>query len=296
MQLRELKSFCVTVEVRSMSKAADQLEIGQPTVSTHIQKLEEELGMVLFDRYKRPIQPTLAGAALARLAAPLVEGIEGLKVSTAEAERHGPVSVASTPDIIPHTLLKLVAAYKHDHPEVHMQIRSGHRPEILRMVKEGEVDLGMVPGAETGPDCDFQSLFVYERVLITPPRHPLLQGDLSLERISEYDLVMMGPNTYTYAMLKAEFHRRGLRHHVVVELDSMDMIKRYVALGMGVSVGPRLAVEPEDEERLGVVSLATLLPVEQAGIVTQPGKVLSTPAQDFIDQVMRVTSARGFVP
>jgi DNA-binding transcriptional LysR family regulator len=97
-------------------------------------------------------------------------------------------------------------------------------------------------------------------------------------------------------MLAAEMRRRGLRHHVVVELDSMDMIKRYVALGMGVSVGPRLAIEPEDEERLGVVSLATLLPVEQAGIVTQPGKVLSNPAQDFIDQVLRVTGAPRFVP
>jgi DNA-binding transcriptional LysR family regulator len=296
MQLRELKSFCVTAEVRSMSKAADLLDIGQPTVSTHIQRLEEELGMVLFDRYKRPIQPTLAGAALARLAGPLVEGIEGLKASTAEAERHGPVSVASTPDIIPHTLLKLVTAYRQEYPEVHLQIRSGHRPDILRMVKDGEVDLGMVPGADTGPDCDFQPLFPYERVLITPLRHPLLEGDLTLERISQYDLVLMGPSTHTHAMLAAEMRRRGLRHHVVVELDSMDMIKRYVALGMGVSVGPRLAIEPEDEERLGVVSLATLLPVEQAGIVTQPGKVLSNPAQDFIDQVLRVTGAPRFVP
>ena len=132
MQLRELKSFCVTAEVRSMSKAAELLDIGQPTVSTHIQKLEEELGMVLFDRYKRPIQPTLAGAALARLAAPLVEGIEGLKATTAQAEEHGPIAVASTPDIIPHTLLKLVTVYKQEYPGVHMQIRSAHRPEILR--------------------------------------------------------------------------------------------------------------------------------------------------------------------
>ena len=296
MQLRELKSFCVTAEMRSMSKAADRLQIGQPTVSTHIQRLEEELGMVLFDRFKRPIQPTLAGAALARLAAPLVEGIEGLKAGTVEAEGHGPVSVAATPDIIPHTLLKLVTSYRQERPEVHLRIRSGHRSEVLQMVKEGEVDLGVVPGAETGPDCEFQPLFIYERVLITPRAHPLLEGPLSLERISEHDLVLMGRGTPTRATLEAEFHRRGLRHHIVVELDSMDMIKRYVALGMGVSVGPRLAIEPEDEARLGVVSLATLLPVEQVGIVTQPGKVLSTPAQGFITQVLRVTGAPGFTP
>ena len=296
MQLRELKSFCVTAEVRSMSKAAELLDIGQPTVSTHIQKLEEELGMVLFDRYKRPIQPTLAGAALARLAAPLVEGIEGLKATTSEAERHGPLSVASMANIIPHTLLKLVTAYKQEYPDVHLQIRSADRPEVLRMVKDGEVDLGIVPSADTGPDFEFQPLFPIERVLITPLGHPLLEGELSLERISQYDLVLMGRNTHLRVLLEEEFHRRSLRHHIVVELDSLDMIKRYVAMGMGVSVGPRLAIEDEDKEKLGVVSLATLLPVEQAGIVTQPSRILSTPAQNFIDLVLRVTSAPGFIP
>lgn len=296
MQLRELKSFCVTAEVRSMSKAAELLDIGQPTVSTHIQKLEEELGMVLFDRYKRPIQPTLAGAALARLAGPLVEGIEGLKASTTEAERHGPVSVACIPDIISHTLLNFVTAYKQEYPDVHIQIRSGHGPEILQMINTGDADLGIVPGGRIGPDCDFRPLFPYERVLIAPIGHPLLEGELTFERISEYDLMLTGEGTSTRVMLETEFHRRALRHHVVVELDSMDMIKRYAALGMGVSVGPRLAIEPGDEEKLGVVSLATLLPVEQVGIVTQPGRVLSTPTQDFIDLAVRVAGDPGFTP
>ena len=252
--------------------------------------------MVLFDRFKRPIQPTLAGAALARLATPLVEGIEGLKASTTEAEQHGPVAIAATQDIIPHTLLKMVARYRREFPHVHLRIRSGKRSEVLNMVKEGEVDMGLVPGAEKGPDFDFQPLFTYERVLIAPKHHPLLEGLLTLERIAEYDLVLMGRGTHTRSMLEAEFHRRGLPHHIVVELDSMDMIKRYVALGMGVSVGPRLAIEPEDEENLGVVSLATLLPVEQAGILTQPGKILSTPAQDFITQIQQVAGAAGFIP
>ena len=87
-------------------------------------------------------------------------------------------------------------------------------------------------------------------------------------------------------ILEEEFRRRGLDYEVIVELDSLDMIKRYVALGMGISVGPLLAIEPEDKDRLGVVSLANLLPVDQGGIVTLKGKTLSTPARNFI-HVMR---------
>ena len=68
------------------------------------------------------------------------------------------------------------------------------------------------------------------------------------------------------------------------------MIKRYVALGMGISVGPRLAIDPEDHDSLGVVSLAHILPVEQGGIVTLKGKQISKPAERFIS-VMKDTLA-----
>ena len=70
MELRQLRSFCTAAKLRSISKAAEHLGIGQPTVTTHVQKLEEELGMVLFDRIKRPIRLTVAGATLAERGTP----------------------------------------------------------------------------------------------------------------------------------------------------------------------------------------------------------------------------------
>jgi DNA-binding transcriptional LysR family regulator len=73
-----------------------------------------------------------------------------------------------------------------------------------------------------------------------------------------------------------------------MELDSLDMIKKYVALGMGISVGPKLAIEESDLSTLGIASLANFLPVNQAGIVTLPGKNLSSPAEKFL-KVMRDT-------
>jgi len=123
--------------------------------------------------------------------------------------------------------------------------------------------------------------------LITPLEHPLLKEPLtSLEQIVRYPLILMGRGTHTRSILEDEFRRMGLEYDIVVELDSMDMIKRFVALGMGISVGPRLAIEKEDRNTLGVISLANLLPVEQAGIVTLPGKTISKPTHNFMS-VMR---------
>ncbi len=283
MELREIRSFCTAAKLRSVSKAADQLGIGQPTVTTHIKKLEEEFGVALFDRVRRPIQLTSAGSALAELALPLIEGIDNLVAQTTHAEESGPVRVAATADIIPHVLLPAVKAFLVSHPHVHLRIHSETRREVLQMVADGQVDIGIIPGAERGADFDFEGLFGYERVLITPLDHPLTRESMrSLEQIAQWPLILMRRGTYTRTILEEEFRRKGLAYEIIVELDSMDMIKRYVALGMGVSVGPRLAIDPEDVGKLGIISLAHLLPVEQAGIVTLRRKAVSTPAQSFI--------------
>ena len=282
MELRELRTFSAVAKLRSISKGAEALNIGQPTATTHIKKLEQELGRLLFDRVKRPIQLTLAGASLARLATPLVEEIDTLAARTSLAEEEGPVSVAATYDIIPHALLEVVKSFRSLYPHVHLRIRSETRQEVLNMVEEGEVDIGMVPGPERSADLDFQEIFGYERVLITPLAHPLLNISLSsIDQIAQWPLILMRPRTSTRTMLEQEFRRRGARYEVVMELDSMEIIKHYVALGIGIAVGPRLAMDPEDYEELGIVSLANLLPVEQAGIVTLRGKTLSGPARNF---------------
>ena len=283
MELRELKDFYAVVKLRSMSKAADYLGTSQPTVTLRIQKLEQELGVVLFDRSKRPIKVTSAGTALAEKIEPLLETLDGLAAGPSRIGDEGPVRIASTPDIIPHTLLQAVKAFLPRYPHVHLRIRSATSRVVSRLVSEGEVDIGFVPGPERRPDLEFVGLFGYERVLITPRDHSLLDEPLtSIEQIARWPLILMGQGTHTRTMLEDEFRRRSLPYEIVIELDSMDMIKRYVALGLGISVGPRLAIEPQDHEELGVLSLTTLLPVEQAGILTLRRKTQPAAVHNFI--------------
>ena len=294
MELRELRSFCEAARLRSISKAAEFLGIGQPSVTAHVKKLEGELGTLLFDRVKRPIQLTLPGTKLFQMAMPLVEGIDKLIPNVSIAEEEGPVRIASGYEIISHTLTGLVEEFLSRYPNVHLRIRSGTMQEVLGLLLEGEVDIGILPGPEKGQDFEFEGLFPYERVLITPLGHPLLQTPVtSLDQIVQWPLILMERRTSTRRILEEEFHRRGLAYDVIVELDSMDLIKRYVTLGLGVSVGPKLAIDPGDECQLGIVNLAALLPLEQAGIVTVRGKSLSKPARNFVQVVKQSLNSRA---
>ena len=288
MELRELRSFCTAAKLRSISKAAQYLDIGQPAVTGHVKRLEDEFGTLLFDRVKRPIQLTLAGTTLFKLAAPLVEGLDGLLAGVSKSEEVGPVRVASTFDIIPHALLRVVKVFLSVYPHIHLRVRSGNWKQVLQMVADGEVDLGIVPGPGNGGEFDFQGLFPYERVLITPLGHTLLQSPVtSLDEIARWPLILRGQGTSTRTILEEEFRRKGLAYEIVIELDSMDMIKAYVALGLGISVGPRLAIEAADERQLGIADLTTLLPIEQAGVVTLRGKSLSKPSLRFVEVLGR---------
>ena len=113
---------------------------------------------------------------------------------------------------------------------------SGSRDEVMQHVRDGEVDMGIVQHAERNDDLDFQGLFVYERVLITPKDHPLLKEPLwSLDQLAPWPLILMGRGTHTRAIIEQEFTRKGLDYEILLELDSMDMIKRYVANSASLS-------------------------------------------------------------
>ena len=287
MDIRELRSFTVAARLRSISRAAELLDIGQPTVSTHIKKLEQELGTQLFDRIRRPIRLTLAGEKLLDLAGPLVEGVEGLAVNTQQAQTEGPVTVAATANLMSHFLLGAVEAFRDENPRVHMRLRSRLRSEVIELVSQGEVDFGIVPGIDPDPALEFESLFPYERLLITPLNHPLLEESplTSMDPVAEHPLIMMGPGTYTRSAVESEFRRKGLEFDVVMEADSLDLIKRYVGHGYGVSVIPRVVAEPGDEDTLGIVPLGHILPTDRAGLITLRGRALSTPAEALIEKV-----------
>ena len=293
MELRELRSFVTAARLRSVSRAAEALDIGQPAVSTHIKKLERELRTRLFDRVKRPILLTHAGERLAALAAPLIEDFDGLAESTARAESEAPVTIVSTPTLVSHFLIRALSGFRAQNPHVRLRLRSRLRPDVARMVAEGEADFGIVPGFPNDSDLEFDSVFPYEWMLIAPAGHPLLDEPIaSLEAIAVNPLVLMEPQTNTRIGLESALQRRGLRYEIAVELDSMDNVKRYVELGHGVSVVPRVVLEPEDRHLLGVTTVSHLLPTELAGIIRLRGRNLAPIVESSMDAV-RAAAAAG---
>lgn len=285
MELRELVSFYHVARLRSVSKAARTLELGQPTVTTHLRKLEAEFGITLFDRIKRPIQLTSEGVTLQELVTPVVEAVDTLKTRMDYSEHLGSFVVGAYPDLVMHHLPRGIQSFRAEFPEVRIRLMARLYASLIQLVKSGELDLAFCsPPPADEPSLEFQELFKYNVVLMTPPGHALLERHpVQLREIAEWPLILSSPESLTRQKVEQALKGEGINYEVVLAMDDTESIKRYVEIGMGLAITSDFTLHPEDHDKLGVVQLDHIFPSSVIGICTLKGKFLGRSLRNFID-------------
>ena len=289
MELREIISFYHVARLHSVSKAARKLELGQPTVTTHLRKLEDEFGITLFDRIKRPIQLTSEGSIFLELITPIVESVDTLKTQMDYTERRGSLHIGAYPDVVTHHLPKPIQSYLDFYPDVRLQLTARPYTTLIQLVRSGELDLAITsPPPIDEPSLEFFKLFDYKVVLLTPPGHQLLQKHpIELEDIANWPLILSSPESLTRRNLEQAFKDSGVRFDVVLAVDHAESVKQYVEIGMGVAIGNDFTLHPEDHNKLGVVSLEHIFPPNVLGVCTLRGKFLGRAVRNFMDTLVK---------
>ena len=294
MELRQLVSFYHVARLRSVSKAARTLALGQPTVTTHLRKLEDEFEIVLFDRIKRPIQLTSEGSILLELVTPVVQAVDNLKTQMDYSERRGSFVVGAYPDLVTHHLPPGIQVFSKSYPDVRIRLLARPYSPLLRLVKSGEIDLAFsAPPPSDDQDLEFQPLFRFDVCLMTPLNHPLLKRtNVTLQDLSPWPLILSGPESLTRQKVEQELRDQGVTWDVVLALDNTESIKRYVETGMGVAVCADFTLHQKDHERLGVVRLNHIFESSVIGVCTLKGKFLGQAVRNFIEVLSN--EMRGF--
>ncbi len=284
MELREIVSFFHAARLRSVSKAAKKLELGQPTVTTHLRKLEDEFGITLFDRIKRPIQLTSEGVTFLELITPIVDSLDTLKNQMNYSEKRGSFLVGAYPDLAMYHLPAAVRSFRQQYPEVHIRLLARPFSALIQLVKSGEIDLALCTRPQgDDPSLEFQSLFQYNMVLMTPADHPLLKiHPVRLEDIAKWPLIHLGPESSTRHKVDQALKERGINCDFALEMDNTELIKRYVEIGMGVAMCSDFTLHPEDHDKLGVVRLNHLFTSSVIGVCTLRGKFLGQAVRNFM--------------
>jgi len=285
-RLKPLRAFCQVVRLGSVSRAAEALFVSQPAISLQLQALEREYGSHLFERSGRRLSPTREGQLLFEMAQPLVEGVDGLaavfreKVSGLDA---GELNIAANSSTILYLLPRIVDAFRQQHPDVRLTLHNAISADGTDLLREDAVDLAVGSMVDVPADLSYEPVYRFEPMLITPRDHPLAgKSKVTLEDISPYGLILPPRRQITYRLVDLVFQQARVPYNVVLEVGGWEVIKQYVAMGMGLSIVSSICLGEADRGRIAARSLSAYFPSRSYGVVVRKGKYLSPQARAFI--------------
>ncbi|TXG79041.1 MAG: HTH-type transcriptional regulator CysB [Rhodocyclaceae bacterium] len=247
----------------NVSDAAEALFTSQPGVSKQLKLLEEELGVDIYVRHgKRLTGITEPGRQVLAIAERVLRDIDNLKQVGAEFAREasGSLGIATTHTQARYALPPVIRKFVERYPGVQLSLHQGNPSQCCEYVLSGEADIAVATEAisEFG-DLVMLPCYQWNRVVIAPPGHPILaEKPLTLEAIARYPII-----TYDFAFtgrsqINKAFLSRGLRPNVTLTAIDSDVIKTYVALGLGIGIIAGMAYNPADDRNLGMADASHL--------------------------------------
>jgi DNA-binding transcriptional LysR family regulator len=288
-RFKPLRAFCQVARLGSVSRAAEALFLSQPAVTLQLQALERDFGSTLFERIGRRFSLTKEGQVLYELARPLVEGLDGLDGefrSKLKGLQAGELHVAAGSSTILYLLPALVRAFRDQHPAVQLVLHNVTGQDGLGLLRSDAVDLAVGSMLDVPTDLAYAPVYSFDPMLICPPGHPLAEKtDLRLEDLSPFGLILPPRRLTTYRLVDLVFQQRRVPYTVALEVGGWEVIKQYVAMGLGISIVTSICLTESDKERLVSRNLGEYFPPRSYGVVMRKGKYLSPQARDFIDLI-----------
>jgi LysR family transcriptional regulator, regulator of the ytmI operon len=280
MELRHLATFRAVLREGSFLGAARALGIAQPTVTLHVQELEEELGVSLFDRRGRRRPTTEAGGRFAERALPILDAMDALERSMAELRdgRSGWIRIGAIEPAASQRVTPLLGRLRRERPGLRIRMDVSGTRGISRAVADGELDLGLcsAPPAELG--LDFEPLFEEEMALLLPRGHRLASGKpVRAAALGGEPLLMSEQGCAYRGAVEAALGERGVRPQWALESGSAATLRAAVGSRLGIAILPRRSAAPAPPGTVvrGLADLVIALPV---GFIRRPDAPPPPPA------------------
>ncbi|QIK13834.1 LysR family transcriptional regulator [Leclercia sp. 29361] len=288
LNLDHLVTFRMVISRGSFSGAAEALGISQPAVSLQIRQLEQVFQVRLIERTSRGIKPTPAGMTLSehsmKIDAAVGAAVESVSLHSDEIT--GTVVVGTGATACIHLLPPLLQQLRLRHPLLKVDVRTGNTSDIVRGVEENRIDIGLVTLPAAGKCLSVSPLGTDEFVVIMEKD---LSGRsakaLSPDDLLPLPLIIFEPGSGTRSLIDEWFRDAGYAARPVMELGSIEAIKRMVRAGLGYSIVPRMAVDVM-EEREGL-SLHSMVPphYRTLGTIMREDRIVSRGINEVLKQL-----------
>jgi len=293
MDLRQLEIIRAIAETGSFTRAGARLHVSQSAISRQILLLEEELKEPLFLRFGRQVQITPAGEALLQLSHRMFADIRETCASIMDNQKtlSGTLNLVGGMTVCLYVFPRLLKEFRRNHPDVDIKIATGATQRLLRRVRSGRADLGLLTLPITEPGLTTVPALREELMLVMPPGHPLERAKHPLDpsALVGEPFIIFEPGSNTRRVLDAFFLREQIQPKVVTETENVEIMKAMVASGLGITIVPFQSVA--QEARNGTVSVARIRGaqlVRETGWVYRTGERVPRAVQEIMTTLARI--------
>lgn len=296
MEVHQLRYFCAVAETASFTRAAEREQVAQPSLSQQIMKLEEELGVRLFDRLGRSVRLTEPGRIFLPRARAILSELKAAKEEVAERQLvvSGPVTLGVIPTIAPYFLPSRLAVFSRKFPQVALNVVEDVTVHLLDRLRAGLVDLAILALPARGHDLDCFPLLTERLYAILPKAHPLARRrSLTMKELREEPFLLLRDDHCFRETAMEVCKRARIMPQIVFESGQFSSILGMVSAGLGISVVPEMALERRQD--CSFVLVADQRASRTIGVASAKGHFLGRAPQAFLDFLRAQAQVRGTV-
>jgi DNA-binding transcriptional LysR family regulator len=287
-----LRYFDAIVRLGSIRAAAQHLRIAQSAVSRQVQSLEDEIGAQLFERSRRGVQLTQAGALLRDYVQEASFQAERLRseLDALQNLRRGKVRLHVIESAVPHLVPAAIADFRREHPGIAFTVVVAGSAQVLHAVREAETDIGVAFGRSAVPELLVKSRIAEPLCAVMRADHPLATlPSVTVRQTLRWPIGVPPAGGGTALLLDAALAASGLRVLPALETNSIDLLRRFVLGGDGITFLARLMVASDaPDKRLAILPVEDVpLGQSHVEVVTLRGRTLPLAAEAFVAYLVR---------
>jgi LysR family hydrogen peroxide-inducible transcriptional activator len=266
MNLRDFKYVIAVAETHHFGRAAERCFVSQPTLSGQIKKLEDELGVVIFERTKRSVEITPIGQEIIGLARQLMEQADAIEqVARAHSDPlAGPFRIGALPTLSPYLMPLILVPLRKQYPQLKLILAEEVTESLIRRLRSHELDAAMLATPVDEPDLTSIPIFDEPFWLALPHKHPLYYKDeITKEDLAELDVLLLSDG---HCLARQAMEVFGLTDRPVegemgdLRAASLETLLQLVGAGFGCTLVPALAVRGPWMTDSGIIARRLELP------------------------------------
>ncbi|OZI60428.1 LysR family transcriptional regulator [Bordetella genomosp. 11] len=288
--LADLRAFVAASDHGSFRAAAEILCISQSALSRRIEKLENALGLRLFERTTRRLELTTAGRGFVHKARHVLNELESALLGTRDlADRmSGEVTIACVPSAVAFFLPRVIKAYHDEYPRIRLRIRDETSAEILTTVARSEADFGLTYIGTQEPDVEFEPLIEDPFVLACSREHPLARKrKVRWAELADHDYIAVAQGSGNRMLIDQALANTAALPRWFCEVQHVPALVSLVEAGVGVGVVPKLGMPQLGHATLVSVPLVDPPISRTLGLIRRRGRALSAAAQRLYDVILQ---------